>query len=131
MRLPRPTTLLALALAPLLPACGYLGPRDCTEEARASVVVSVVDEAGTAIHEAEVRFSIDGGAEEMAQCMGMSGGGGLTPIRCENWVAGHERGGNYTIKVKSPDGTRSAEQQLTVTEDECHVQTQQVTLTLR
>jgi hypothetical protein len=131
MRLPRPTALLALALAPLLSACGYLGPRDCTDEARSSVVVSVVDASGAAVHDAVVRFSIDGGAEEMAQCMPISGGGGGTPIRCENWIAGWERGGNYTIKVESPDGTRRAEQQLTVTEDECHVKTEQVTLTLR
>jgi hypothetical protein len=129
MHLPRPTALLALALAPLLPACGYFETRDCTEEARASVVVTVVDAAGQPVPDAKVRFSIDGGAEEQAMCNPPTSTPNATT--CRDWTAGWERGGSYTIKATSADGTRSAEQQLTVTEDECHVKTEQVQLTLR
>lgn len=126
----RSTALLLLTLAPLLPACGYFpGTTACTEEARASVVVTVVDEGGNPVPDARVTYVRDSDAELQADCMPAAGNADLS--RCQSWTAGWEKSGQFTIKATSADGLRHAEQQLSVGADECHVETQQVQLTLR
>jgi hypothetical protein len=130
MRLPRPAALLLLALSPLLPACGlFPAGVSCTDEALPSVVVTVEDEGGNPVSDARVTYMHDGGAEQQAQCRPFLGSSDLS--RCGSWVAGEELAGQFTLTATSADGTRRAEHQVSVSEDECHVVPAQVRLTLR
>lgn len=106
---------------------GAGGQVNCTLEARASVNVKVVDAQGMAVTDAVVTFSVNGGADEMAECVNPVGGMGT----CQEWVAGWERDGNFTVTATSADGMKTATQMVTVTKDACHVQPQSVTLTLQ
>jgi hypothetical protein len=131
MRL-RPVCLL-LAMSAVLPACGQpwqpIGPieKACTLESRASVVVTVVDTKGTVQRDARVTFTLDGGPEQQALCNGSLSG---TPPPCDRWVPTYEQGGQYVITATSADGSSTAQARVTVREDECHVQTETVQLTL-
>jgi hypothetical protein len=98
----------------------------CTFDARASVVVSVVDPQSKAVEDARVTFSLDGGPDQQAEC---SAGGG-TSGSCARWTAERERAGDFLIKVTSADGKHSAQQQISVGEDRCHVITETVAITL-
>ncbi len=124
-----------LSLSAVLSACGNpyelteFRPSEgtyCTLELRYSVVVRVVDTRGNPQPDARVTFTWDGGAEQSALCDGIE----QRRDDCDLWVAGYERAGEYVITATSTDGERSARQSVSVTEDECHVHTQQVTLTL-
>lgn len=117
-------SLVLLALAPLLPACG--GSIACTAEAVASVSVTVVDEAGQRVEDARVTFTRDGGAEEQAECVPVVMGTG-----CARWVAGWEQPGDFVIKATSADGARQAQGQASVDDGTCHVEGQSLQLTLR
>lgn len=123
MRFTGIAALAALSGAPLFAGC--VDPA-CTTEARSSVDVSVVDATGAVQKDAKVTFSVDGGADEPAECVGPSGGGA-----CDAWVAGFERTGSFTVKAESADGTKQASQTVVVTADECHVVSQSMTLTLQ
>jgi hypothetical protein len=133
MRLPKCSILFFLASSLLLPACGDGSgdsgssgdPIACTLEARSSVSVTVVDVMGIPALDAMVTFSVDGGAEEDAECVTTAAAGG-----CEAWVAGYERAGTFVIKAVSADGTAKDEETVTVTKDECHVISQMVELKL-
>lgn len=116
----------------LLSACGgdtddtgSSGGVACTTEARASVQVTVVDVMGVAVLDATVTFSVDGGAEEDAECVRTAAAGG-----CEEWVAGFEQAGAFVVRAESADGAAKDEESVKVTKGECHVTTQTVTLTL-
>lgn len=93
----------------------------CTEEARPSVLVSVVDGEGDAIEDADVRYSVDG----------------ATSIECSfisaeiGYSCGVEDPGGITVNIDAA-GFVSAEETVTVelTEDECHVVTEELTVTL-
>jgi len=111
--------LTCVAAAP--PGCGG---KSCTMEARASVQVKVVDVSGALVETAKVTFSVDGAAESPAECLGS------TAQSCQQWIAGYEVAGTFRIVAKSADGKKRAEQTVLVEKDECHVQTQQVTLQL-
>lgn len=124
MRFSSIAALAGAVFAPFLSACVGLA---CTEEARSSVDVTVVDAMGMAQKDALVTFSVDGAADEEAECISLSGGGAGP---CDSWVAGYERSGSFTIKASSADGTKHAQKTVTVAADECHVITQIVTLTL-
>ncbi len=91
----------------------------CTEEARASVQVTVVDAAGTDLNDADVSFSVDGGGTFDA-CDDVDTGA---------WVCGWEVDGAITIRAEAV-GFITDEQTVTVASDECHVigQTLQITL---
>ncbi|OJT25784.1 hypothetical protein BO221_07995 [Archangium sp. Cb G35] len=115
-----------LTLSVVLSACGLPGGDFCTLEARASVQVNVVDPRGNPVRDARVTFSLNGSAEQLALC----NGGEQTQGNCDTWVTGYEQPGNYVVTATSADGQRTARQSVTVGEDECHVQTQTVTLTL-
>jgi hypothetical protein len=99
----------------------------CTTEAMPSVRVSVVDTAGNFLREALVTYSVEGGPELEADCIR-----GETPFRtgCDAWVAEYETPGEFLIRVKSTDGKRTVQEQVTVQKDLCHVQTQILKLTL-
>ncbi|HEX5747993.1 MAG TPA: hypothetical protein VFZ09_17255 [Archangium sp.] len=115
-----------LSLSTLLSACALPGERFCTLEARASVQVNVVDPRGNAVRDARVTFTRDGSAEQQALCNGSEQAQG----NCDTWVTGYEQPGEYVITATSADGQRTARQSVSVGEDECHVQSQTVTLTL-
>lgn len=116
---------LLLAVSAVLSACAR--PESlCTLEARAAVQVTVVDTQGGIQRDARVTFTLEGGPEEQALCNGGSQTGG----QCDRWVTSYERAGKYVITATSADGTRTARTQVTVSEDECHVKTETVRLTL-
>jgi hypothetical protein len=116
---------LLLAVTVVHSACA--GPASvCTLEARAAVQVTVVDPRGGIQRDARVTFTVDGGPEEQAQCNGTSQPAG----QCDRWVTSYERAGEYVITATSADGTRTARTQVRVSEDECHVKTETVQLTL-
>ncbi len=117
---------LLLVISAVLPACAR-PDSFCTLEARAAVQVTVVDTQGGILRDARVTFTVDGGPEEQALCNGSQL---QTAPPCDRWVTGYERAGEYVITATSADGTRTARTQVTVSEDECHVKTETVRLTL-
>lgn len=116
----RPFVLASIALLSLpLAACETSTSVDCTAEARASVQLTVVDAQGAAVSEATAIYSGGGFADE--PCTGTS----------DVLVCGWEVSGPVGITVRAPG---FADETLTVTvprtEDDCHVVTQQQTVTL-
>jgi len=112
-----------LALTPVVEGCIGLS---CTEEARASVLVTVVDEMDAIQRDAKVTFSVEGRAEQAAECVDPTGAG----TSCDSWIGGYEQTGSFTVKAASADGTKHAETTFMVDADECHVETQTIKLTL-
>ncbi len=116
-----------LAVSAVLSACSPLpGQGFCTLEARASVQVTVVDARGTPQPDARVTFTLNGSPELQALCNGSQQAQG----NCDTWVTGYEQPGEYVITATSADGQRTVRQSVSVDEDDCHVETQTVTLTL-
>ena len=115
-----------LTLSAVLSACGNPEQSLCTLEARASVQVTVVDPRGNPQRDARVTFTRNGGPEQQALCNGNQ----QTQGNCESWVTEYEKPGEYVITATSADGQRTARQSVSVSEDECHVRTETVTLTL-
>lgn len=109
-------------LAPLLATlggCPVGDPgADCTTEARASVQVTVVDEGGAAIPDAQVAYTTADG-----------GGGACDAVPDGRWVCGWEVAGTLTIEVQA-DGYAPEEVAVEVPAGECHVESQDVTVTL-
>lgn len=120
-----PRLLALLALAPLLPACA-LGT-ECDASLAYSVSIRVVDEAGRNVPDAQVRYSLNGGPEQRAECVEFPLGDGV----CGGWAAGQEETGDFVIKATSADGARQAEGQVSVGDGRCHVDSKQLQLTLR
>jgi hypothetical protein len=91
----------------------------CTEEARASVSVKVVDASGAPISDASVTFSVDGAAAQA--CENFSNG---------NYACGFEIAGEFIIGVSR--GNESKLDKLTIgkTADGCHVDGKTITITL-
>ena len=114
-----------LAVSAVLPACG-LASDYCTLEARPSVQVTVVDTRGNPQRDARVTFTRDGGPERLALCDGSH----QTQGSCDSWVTEYEEPGEFVITATSADGKRRVRQQVSVGEDECHVHTETVRLTL-
>lgn len=115
-RLTAPRTLIPLlALALPLAACLPI-EQACTDEARVSVSVEVVDEAGEAVADALVAY--DGGEGE---------------IDCEGWEdvysCGYEVDGEIDIIVSAP-GFEEQVVTVTVESDECHVISQDLVVEL-
>lgn len=99
----------------------------CPAIAAGSVQVSVVDAQGAAVLDAKVTYSVDGGAEQPADCVALSGAG------CSRWVAGWERTGSFVVRAASADGAKQAEAAVVVVKSggDCpHVVQQAVKLTL-
>jgi len=120
---------LALPLGLTLAACGDKDAEDsaggiaCTEEARSSVTVSLVDDAGAAIPaEAEpvVEYAVDGGAA--VPCDSMDGA---------SFVCGYEVAGELTISASASGFAPASEVvEVPMTADGCHVESQSLTLAL-
>jgi hypothetical protein len=117
-----------LVISLLLPACDAPWKEHfCTLEARSSVQVTVVDARGNPQRDARVTFTRDGGPEQQALC---NGGRDPQQGNCDAWVTEYERPGLFVITATSADGQRTVRQQVTVTEDACHVHTESVQLVL-
>lgn len=114
----------SLPLALLLPliACDLFDPPgvDCTMMAAASVGVTVTDEAGAPLGDAEVVYSADGGAEQ--PCEDFGGG---------EWVCGWEVQGEVTVTARAEGYTeQSASVVVALDADGCHVVQEFVDLAL-
>lgn len=115
-----------LAAASLSAACGppFWG---CTDVAEVAVAVRVVDSSGARVTDAVVTYTLDQGPEERAECFLPLGS---STSQCEEWAAGYEQPGTYTVTATSADGTRRATRTVSVKGDGCAVYTQQVELVL-
>lgn len=112
--------------ASLLLALGGCGGTDeaifCTAEARASVMVQVVDAAGAPLAGATVSYRVDSGREQAAECY-------APPDGCSTFVAGREIAGDFSIRAEKV-GFQPAAASVTVQRDVCHVTTGEVVMTL-
>jgi hypothetical protein len=113
--------LLSLAATSLLPACGALslGDVSCTDEFIASTRTTVVNARGEPQRDARVTFSVDGGPEQDAWCVGGSQASG--GLGCDAWETPDQKG-TFVLRATSADGQRRVEQQLNVPGDECHAE---------
>ncbi|MFK7931732.1 MAG: hypothetical protein AB8H79_26380 [Myxococcota bacterium] len=92
---------------------------DCTAEVVPSTLVTVVDGLGGAIPSAVVTFTLDGGPSTPCEAAGLPG----------EFVCGWEERGLITISADA-QGHEEELAAVTVTGDDCHVDTKFVTLTL-
>ncbi|PTL75206.1 hypothetical protein [Vitiosangium sp. GDMCC 1.1324] len=120
MRLIRASLL--LAVLPLLPACE---PGDCSATPNGILMVTVVDTRGNPIRDARVTFTPEGESEQPAWCAESAG----TGQNCERWTGG-DGAGNYLVQATSADGTRTAQQSVSVKETSCGFTSGNVQLTL-
>jgi hypothetical protein len=109
-----------------------VGGVDCDLSAFVSVAVEVVDLNGDAVPGAEVTYTIDGGATQQAECEG-------EPGDCTDFWTAFETEGEFVVTAtfnrEDPNDaacwfTDTAVATVTVTGNECHVDTQEVTLEL-
>lgn len=112
-------TILSLAVLVNLGAC--FETVECTELAAVSVIVTVVDDQGTPMPEAQVFFSVDGAAE----------------VACEGhddavFMCGYEELGEITVTASAVGGYTEDSETVFVEldEDGCHVVGQSVELVL-
>lgn len=106
-----PTVILALA------ACTPPDVTNCTEEARASVVIDVQDADGNPIEDADVVYTVDGGAEQ--DCETFEPG---------SYVCGYEVEGTIEVFVLTDDDEASTS--FDIESDACHVIGQSATVVL-
>jgi hypothetical protein len=88
----------------------------CTDDFRLSVLVTVLD-GETVVDDATVAFSVDGDAQQ--PCDNLEEG---------RYACGGEQAGDFLITATR--GDQSGSIALTVTADECHVITEEVTLSI-
>lgn len=104
---------------------GSEGETACTDIAVFSVNITVYDLSGAVAGDAAVRFRVDGGPWSDAQCFATEPGDA-----CSSWAAGIEQAGMFEIEADSADGSRQAQAAVEVLDGECHVEAEQVALTL-
>lgn len=129
----RPARLSALLAALLLGTAGScMGdgvpmPQACTEEARASVMVSVLDGAGGPFPGAAVTWRANGGEAQAAECVDFT----QPPAACSRFVAGWEVSGTIEVRAEKR-GFVPAAAATTVPMDEfgCHVVTRELSLVM-
>ena len=112
--------ILALAAFAALGACGPK-PVICTDLAAVSITVTVIDDSGEPVFDAEVTYQPDGG--DVTDCESWPGGAEAT------FACGYEVAGEITVRVSSP-GFDPVERVVTVASDECHVIGEAVEITL-
>ncbi|MFY0569940.1 hypothetical protein ACN28E_39765 [Archangium lansingense] len=113
---------LLLAVLPLLPACE---PMVCSAMRNGAFMVTVVDTQGNPVRDARVTFTPEGGSEQPAWCAESAG----TGQSCERWTGG-DGTGNYLVRATSADGTRTAQQSISVKETSCGIDSENAHLTL-
>lgn len=92
----------------------------CTEEIRQSVTMTVSRADGGPVEDIVVHYRVDHGPLREASCFPDADG------YCSQWVAGEEEEGLFQIEATTPTGT--AMTHTYVTNDGCHVETQQLEL---
>jgi len=92
----------------------------CTDEARSSVTVAVVDAAGATVTDAQVQFSVDGAAAQNCDAP--------SPGVVDTYTCGYEIEGHFVITATRAASTGMAT--VDVAANECHVAGREVTLTL-
>lgn len=114
------TLTISLGAVVFLAGCPPIDDPVCTDEARASVSVSVVDDAGTFLSDATVVFSVDGGADEPCELVGDT-----------SFVCGWERAGEIVVKA-SKAGLMGDNETVVVEMDAdgCHVVGQAIEILL-
>ena len=121
--------MIGMVFVSFLSGCNDKGFGVCTSDIRTSVVVLLSDHNGDPLNEgAVVYYSVDGGAEQTAENMNVQG----------HFYAGEEEAGLFRIFAEYRqedldgclwfDATEPVE--LEVTENQCHVETQEVELVL-
>ncbi len=90
-------------------ACTEEPTAPCTEVAAVSVTVNVTGNAGDAINDAIVSFTVDGGAA--SDCSFLADG---------DYLCGTEQSGDFVITISRP-GFITETATATVAADECHV----------
>lgn len=106
---------LALCLFPLA-ACSS-DEAACTTLAAVSVTVTVVDSTGAGVTDAELTYTVNGGASKPCE-----------QVIENTYDCGVEEAGDFVITATRDMATKTAN--VTVTSDECHVIGQTLTLTL-
>jgi hypothetical protein len=110
------------ALAPLVVALVFAGcqnqSQDCTTIAAVSVSVTVVDGDGVAVTDAIVTYAVED-SEQAVEC----------DAGPDVFLCGYEVAGTLTIRAEAA-GFTPAEAEVTVSEDECHVQGENLVLVL-
>lgn len=119
----RPLSLVLLPIAALMTtACPFpFGDIPCTDLAAFSVNVTVSDEADAVVDDADVVFSVDGGAEQA--CDNLGGGG---------YACGTEIEGDFVVTARKDGFVDAVSGTVTVEKDAdgCHVVGESVALTL-
>ncbi|MEL6343491.1 MAG: hypothetical protein AAFV53_10180 [Myxococcota bacterium] len=106
-----------LFIVPMLAACDEIFPSICTNEARTSVMLELTDLDGAPISGADVTVSNDAFTED-----------------CEEWddgdyACGWEMEGALIVRADA-EGYLADSIDVTVDSDECHIITEQASLTL-
>lgn len=113
---------LALVVAALA-ACPLTPPPICTEEARASLAVTVTESGGGAVDDADVTAALDGAAPQACEAVGQGDGSYACPF--------FEQVGQFVVSAERAGFTGdSATVTVALTADGCHVDTAAVSLTL-
>lgn len=111
---------IAFPLSLFLAATGCITqPVMCTDMAVSSVSLELVDESGASIAGADVRYRVDGGAEQDCEDFGDGA-----------YVCGWEEAGSFEITAEAI-GFATETFALDVEADECHVETQVIERTLQ
>lgn len=98
----------------------------CTEEVRPSVLASLFSQDGQALAGATVTYRVNGGEVLEAQCAN-----GAPAENCTVFVAGREVSGTFLLRAEKKDFEPvEKEVEVPMTEDGCHVVTQEVALVL-
>jgi hypothetical protein len=104
-------------VAPFVAGCGFF----CTDEARFSVVVEVVDAQGEPVPGATLRYVYEGGEPTAAQCSSRDAND-----VCTAWWIGSEETGMFIVTATAPGGASgTAIAFVGETDDGCHVETQE------
>lgn len=91
---------------------------DCTTEARVSVTVTLTAAGGGDLSEAQVTWETADRGPEACENYG------------DDWLCGWEVSGEILIRAEA-QGYQAAEETVTVTEDECHVESQSIDIELQ
>lgn len=112
-------SIVLVALALLVGCDGEVDPQACTEEARSSVVLKILDaDTGDALDEASIVYSVDGGTETITACTNDD----AFVEHCDSFTLAYEVEGEFEITI-SASGYEDQTKTVTIekTEDGCHV----------